>query len=314
MTIGFALWGAGAAVDTAVDWGEGKVDGRGLLTGVVVEVVSSIAAGKVLKTAGKALEPLLPRVRRWVDDLLRRDRDAGPGAPLPEPVQPDPPGLPGGPATPNAPVPTGPALPGMRGPLRGGTADAPFDYEFTNPADHLRDARQPVQADFDGLAPHRSYAPGSQEHLDTAWRDYLERKLREDRPPQDWERWRSNYVRNQGQAAQGRAYEEAFRAQHGFNRADGWKWQDENGIPSVEVPGGGRRDFDIVDFRRQVAYELKSGSGMDSAQLAKDELLADRGWELVYVFGREPTGATRRRLDDAGIRVEVWHGNPVMTP
>jgi hypothetical protein len=37
-------------------------------------------------------------------------------------------------------------------------------------------------------------------------------------------------------------------------------------------------------------------------------------WEIVYVFGREPTAAVRSRLDEAGIRVEVWHGSPVMTP
>jgi hypothetical protein len=94
LTVGFLLWSAGEGVDTAVDWGEGEVDGQGLLTGVVVEVVGSLGLGRLLTHAGRLLEPLLPRLRRWVDDLASRGDGDSPA--LPDPG--DTPPLPGPPA------------------------------------------------------------------------------------------------------------------------------------------------------------------------------------------------------------------------
>lgn len=38
------------------------------------------------------------------------------------------------------------------------------------------------------------------------------------------------------------------------------------------------------------------------------------GWQVVYVFGSKPNDKLRKRLEEAGIRVEVWHGSAVQTP
>jgi hypothetical protein len=51
---------------------------------------------------------------------------------------------------------------------------------------------------------------------------------------------------------------------------------------------------------------------LDASQLAKDTQFIRRGWEVTYVFGREPTAATIQKLEDLGIRYEVFYAEPVL--
>jgi uncharacterized membrane protein YphA (DoxX/SURF4 family) len=84
---GMLLWGAGDALDTTVDWAEGKIDGTELLISAGTSIVLALAGAVVVKLGGKIFRKLAPdhyeRLRRWVDDLLGR----GPADPaLPGPL------------------------------------------------------------------------------------------------------------------------------------------------------------------------------------------------------------------------------------
>ncbi|GAA5163781.1 glycohydrolase toxin TNT-related protein [Ornithinimicrobium tianjinense] len=82
MSGGAALVGAGEMVDTIADWGEGKIDGQQLVQQLAGEalltaVTSVIPGGAILRVAKKALQGLLPRLRRQLDDFFR---GLGPGS------------------------------------------------------------------------------------------------------------------------------------------------------------------------------------------------------------------------------------------
>ena len=84
---GMLLWGAGDALDTTVDWAEGKIDGTELLISAGTSIVLALAGAAVVKLGGKIFRKLAPdhyeRLRGWVDDLLGR----GPADPaLPGPL------------------------------------------------------------------------------------------------------------------------------------------------------------------------------------------------------------------------------------
>lgn len=80
MAAGFALWGAGDALDSTVDWAEGRIDGRELVFRAGLAIVTSVAGGALLKLGAEALERLGPRLRRWAGEALRRPEPALAGA------------------------------------------------------------------------------------------------------------------------------------------------------------------------------------------------------------------------------------------
>ena len=80
MAAGFALWGAGDALDSTVDWAEGTIDGRELVFRAGLAIVTSVAGGALLRLGAKALERLGPRLSRWAADALRRPEPALAGA------------------------------------------------------------------------------------------------------------------------------------------------------------------------------------------------------------------------------------------
>lgn len=107
--IGSALYGGGDALDIAVDWGEGRIDGTGLMWRAGLTLVLSLAGGAVVKIGGKAVlrvlresgadkkivqfvEGLLGRVRRREDE----PRTGRPGQAPDKPVDPGPPEPPAG--------------------------------------------------------------------------------------------------------------------------------------------------------------------------------------------------------------------------
>jgi hypothetical protein len=84
---GMLLWGAGDALDTTVDWAEGRIDGTELLLSAGTSIALALGGAMVVKLGGKLFKKLAPdhyeRLSRWLDDLLGR----GPADPaLPGPL------------------------------------------------------------------------------------------------------------------------------------------------------------------------------------------------------------------------------------
>ena len=84
---GLVLWGAGDALDTTVDWAEGKISGTDQLISAGTSIALALGGAALVKLGGKVFGKLAPdlyeRLGKWVDDLLGR----GPADPaLPGPL------------------------------------------------------------------------------------------------------------------------------------------------------------------------------------------------------------------------------------
>jgi hypothetical protein len=71
---GMVLWGAGDALDTTVDWAEGRISGREFVFRAAFAVGTAFAGGLAVKLGGKVLDKLAPelagKLRRWIDDII----------------------------------------------------------------------------------------------------------------------------------------------------------------------------------------------------------------------------------------------------
>jgi hypothetical protein len=67
MVAGLVIWGASDALNSTVDWAEGKVSGSQLLFRAGVAIGFSAAGGVAGKVAGRGLERLAPKLGRWMD-------------------------------------------------------------------------------------------------------------------------------------------------------------------------------------------------------------------------------------------------------
>ncbi len=282
--IGSGLWGAGDALDTVVDWGEGKIDGSGMLWRVGLALGLAAVGGPLIKLGGKALLKLLERtgmdkkIAEFVERLLGRAR--------------------GGPTPPRVPV-TRDNAPGVR-PRPGAGPNPvkppPASYEYDNPGWPRRNDPMPTERRTRGLGRADDYAAGSAEHMAARWRDYQARK-----GTWTWERWHANYVENMGRKNKGEAFEKAFAETNGLTGADGWVKK------RVRTPDGKDRDYDLVNESQGVAYELKSGVDTKPGQLAKDvQMIRAHDWKIVYVFGSDVPASTVKKLEDLGITVQLW--------
>ncbi len=294
---GLGMAGLADTVDVAVDWGEGKIDGRDLIIqgsiSAAIGVASFFGVGLAANAAKQAWKAVPDSWKRnaadWITARFRRS------SPSPA-VRPPGPG--------NA--------PGVHTPLTPTSPQAPRRYEYRNPALSRAGAAEPEPEDLSGLRSAKHYDPGSEEHMLSSWAAYVKRKTRAGQQPWPWEKWRDTYIGNQGNDAKGKAFERAFREDHGFRESEGWRFNTE--IPSSYGP---RRNYDILnmDGDSPIAYELKSGADIDARQLAIDaELIRRADWQVVYVFGKQAEPAVIRRLEAAGVRFEVWHGEGVPTP
>jgi hypothetical protein len=81
---GMLLWGAGDALDTTVDWAEGRIDGTELLISAGTSIALALSGAMVVKLGGRIFRKLAPdlyeRLGGWVDNLLGRG-PADPGLP-----------------------------------------------------------------------------------------------------------------------------------------------------------------------------------------------------------------------------------------
>lgn len=68
MAAGFLLWGAGDALDSTVDWAEGKITGKQLAFRAGTAILLSVAGGAAAKAGVMALERFGPRLGRWFSD------------------------------------------------------------------------------------------------------------------------------------------------------------------------------------------------------------------------------------------------------
>jgi hypothetical protein len=71
---GMVLWGAGDALDTTVDWAEGRISGREFAFRAGFAVGTAFAGGLAVKLGGKVLDKLAPelagKLRRWIDNII----------------------------------------------------------------------------------------------------------------------------------------------------------------------------------------------------------------------------------------------------
>jgi hypothetical protein len=68
MAAGFLVWGGADALDSTVDWAEGRIGGRELLVSAGLALGLSVVGGGAAKLGAKALERLGPRLRQLVAD------------------------------------------------------------------------------------------------------------------------------------------------------------------------------------------------------------------------------------------------------
>ncbi|WP_456787679.1 hypothetical protein [Cellulomonas sp. P5_C5] len=183
-----------------------------------------------------------------------------------------------------------------------GTADDPVVFEYSNPAEAFRGRGRPDQSELDRLGPYTDYPAGSEEHMLARWGHYQtsgSNRL-------TWEQWRDQYIRNQGNKPRGDAFENAVY------ELDEYSPDDWSRNTSVEDVSGVDRNYDVVNFEDQIGVEIKSGNTIDPGQLAKDETLVNSNWTIRYVFGSQPSAATIRKLEDAGIEWKVVHSEAVV--
>ncbi|KQR17656.1 hypothetical protein, partial [Cellulomonas sp. Leaf334] len=183
-----------------------------------------------------------------------------------------------------------------------GTADDPVVFEYSNPAAAFRDRSQPTSTELDELGPHTDYPAGTEEHMLARWHLYQTNGSNR----LSWEQWRDQYIRNQGNKPRGDAFEDVVYELDEYS-ADDWSRN-----ASVEDVTGVDRNYDVVNLDDQIGVEIKSGNTIDSGQLTKDQTLVDSGWTIQYVFGSQPSAATIRKLEDAGIEWKVVHSEAVV--
>ncbi|MFF2926899.1 hypothetical protein ACFVTP_31570 [Streptomyces celluloflavus] len=246
--------------------------------------------------------------RRWVRTLLVAVTLAalcgpfglvGSGAAAPKPVPlpsfdgpaPDPETLPGG---------SRPAL----GPKQ--------TYEYLNPSEWLRGRAQPKAHEVAAaMLDQRAEVPGTWQHAMKRWQDYQRDKAKKlnkyldnpvgKRPSKvlPWDAWLVKFLPAQGNDYQGKAYVQHVveRLKLGANHG----WQAELNVPEVN------RFYDLANVELGLYYELKSGSGIDEKELARDKAFveAERGKvnprRLVYLFAVQPSDKSKRLLKEASI-------------
>lgn len=183
-----------------------------------------------------------------------------------------------------------------------GTKDSPREYHYENRAEELRGHAKPSEETMRHIdTKHKSLA-GTEQHMLESWRKYLDRNPG---TTKNWDSWRNTYIANQGNEAKGTAYEIVVRESLDLN--GGGREYNTN----VEI-NGQTRNYDVLDTKGQVAYEIKSGNSVSEEQIAKDKGMLKTGYEVKYVFGQEPTAAARKLLDEAGIEYQVLYGKPVV--
>jgi hypothetical protein len=71
---GMVLWGVGDALDTTVDWAEGRISGREFAFRAGFAVGTALAGGLVVRFGAKVLDKLAPelagKLRRWIDNII----------------------------------------------------------------------------------------------------------------------------------------------------------------------------------------------------------------------------------------------------
>jgi len=125
-----------------------------------------------------------------------------------------------------------------------------------------------IQAELAALGSHDDWAPGSEEHLLTAWRDYKARG-----GTLSWKRYLGVYIRALDNGRIGAAFEAKFYADEGINPGNGWLVNAK--IPGVTVMDpkapGKEKIYRVDGYLAAVQgqpctiLELKSGGGSDSS-------------------------------------------------
>lgn len=218
---------------------------------------------------------------------------------------------PGNPTTPSG-VPES-ALGPQAGDTGLGTVESPRVYHYDHPAAQFADAPQPDALDLVEITPGEKYPVGTVEHMHSRWSEYLASHTDD---AMSWDSWRDMYVRNLGHLPRGTAFEQAY---FDVRDLDATEWSRNTTIDTA-FEGSGididiDRNYDGLNPSETLALEMKSGSTIDPAQLAKDKrLVAEYGWDVHYVFGSQPSPSTIQQLADAGVTYEVFHSVPVARP
>ncbi|PTM54782.1 DUF4244 domain-containing protein [Desmospora activa] len=165
-----------------------------------------------------------------------------------------------------------------------------------------------------GSCPNRtqrdnSHSPGSPEHREARWQEYLERKEREGENPQSREQWEATYENNINRARISNEKMNEYAGRLGWGERE----------KSVTVEIGGEeytRRFDIADIEGSRAIEHKTSTRRDgsSTTFYNDEeirweierdarLQSEEGWEIVWVFeNAELSAPLKENLDRNGIQ------------
>ncbi|MCW2568176.1 MAG: hypothetical protein JWN54_2273, partial [Mycobacterium sp.] len=152
-----------------------------------------------------------------------------------------------------------------------------------------------VKPEVHGAGPPDKYPAGSPEHKAARWKRYQERTGGNG---WDYERWSNVYDNNMVVAKKANAAANAYRDSIGWGKTQ----------VTVDLEGVPRR-LDIADVDLLRAVEYKTGYQYASQEIlwevARDELLVKKGWDVEWVFEEQPSKPLIKALDAADIKHRV---------
>lgn len=227
-----------------------------------------------------------------------------------------------------APDPFDPPLPGLRaadavaGATSGSAASDQIEgwqYTYQNLGQFWRippESSKLASNSLERLGDHTEYDYGTEEHLLTAWRDYLDElvdtpvweDLSDVEKKELWYEYLGRYIGVGQNRAKGAAFERLLDEIFGYTALG---YQHNRALPGA---GGRRGDFFFVDDdgNLQVAIEAKSGKSVDRDQARMYAELAEQGARIIYVLGADPDPATVRFLE--GLGFEVYYLRTIPQP
>jgi hypothetical protein len=130
------------------------------------------------------------------------------------------------------------------------------------------------------------------------------------RRPLDYDSWSNVYDSNITQHARAAAAVDDYANRHGLTPDNGWTQEHP-----VEMGNGRTRRIDLAHPGRAEGIEYKNGAVPNDeklhAEVEHDTALINRGWNIKWVFRKQPPGWLTDKLDGAGI---PWHLDDGSTP
>ncbi|MCA1709225.1 MAG: hypothetical protein LC808_40465, partial [Actinobacteria bacterium] len=151
------------------------------------------------------------------------------------------------------------------------------------------------------LLDYEKYEAGTKEHLLARWKRYTL-----NRGALNWDQYRAKYVDVRDHKLKGAAFENYFLQEEALDLKT---WNKGKKIPGGKIVDAKKdRRPDFFHLKLLLAYELKSGPGIDDDQLADYVRAIEQRKvkQLVYVFGEKPEDIELQKLEKANGKLEEF--------